>query len=271
MKTRNYTNLELIEQMPDDANIITETEEGLKRVPANTVGKVKTVNGNEPDKDGNIEVQIPQGFSGSWNDLKDKPFYEETKEVFYFEETTVSDFEALDDFYNKFYDDGLSLKNTVNIGDKYIVTWDGVDYETVLNEEEGGAYLGFNPYGYVTEGFPFGFWLNPWDNKISMVCSETGGSHTFSIRGVKKVIKKLDTKYYTTVFYADYYSKLCKDKGLTQQVTAEEIVDASKNSLPILNRVVDNATQIAPLTVLYESPDNVEVLFGYEYSYSIYK
>jgi hypothetical protein len=35
-----------------------------------------TVNGIAPDINGNIELEIPEGFSGSWNDLSDKPFEE---------------------------------------------------------------------------------------------------------------------------------------------------------------------------------------------------
>lgn len=39
-------------------------------------GYVKSVNGTAPDENGNVEVEIPEGFSGSWNDLTDKPFVE---------------------------------------------------------------------------------------------------------------------------------------------------------------------------------------------------
>lgn len=39
---------------------------------------VKTVNGQTPDENGNVEFNIPEGFSGSWNDLKDRPFGVET-------------------------------------------------------------------------------------------------------------------------------------------------------------------------------------------------
>lgn len=41
----------------------------------NNSGKVKTVNGNEPDENGNVEVDT----ASSWNDLKDKPFDSEVK------------------------------------------------------------------------------------------------------------------------------------------------------------------------------------------------
>lgn len=37
---------------------------------------LKTVNGIGPDESGNVAVDIPEGFSGSWNDLSEKPFGE---------------------------------------------------------------------------------------------------------------------------------------------------------------------------------------------------
>jgi hypothetical protein len=35
---------------------------------------VLSVNDTAPDENGNVAVEIPEGFSGSWNDLTDKPF-----------------------------------------------------------------------------------------------------------------------------------------------------------------------------------------------------
>lgn len=45
-----------------------------KKFLPDDIGSVKSVNGVEPDENGNIAVEIPEGFSGSWNDLIDKPF-----------------------------------------------------------------------------------------------------------------------------------------------------------------------------------------------------
>ena len=39
---------------------------------------MQSVNGAKPDENGNVEVEVPEGFSGSWNDLTDRPFGEET-------------------------------------------------------------------------------------------------------------------------------------------------------------------------------------------------
>ena len=39
-------------------------------------GTVRSVNGTGPDEAGNVTLEMPKGFSGSWYDLKDKPFGE---------------------------------------------------------------------------------------------------------------------------------------------------------------------------------------------------
>ena len=46
-----------------------------KKFLPDDIGGVKSVNGLEPDENGNIEINVADGFSGSWNDLADKPFY----------------------------------------------------------------------------------------------------------------------------------------------------------------------------------------------------
>lgn len=280
MKTRNYTNLELIEQMPDGANILAETEEGLKRVPANTVGKVKTVNGNEPDKNGNIEVPIPQGFSGSWNDLTDKPFYSEVKEVYYLEETTISGFDKPSGDYWTVWmlDEPLKLSNQIKVGEKYIVTWDGVDYEATLFEDEAGSYLGINYYGYgYDDSFPFGFWINQWDSTIKCVLSITDEeSHTFSIRKVEKVVKKLDPKYYTTVFYMPYGDDtIYKDEACTLFTPATELVDAVESGHVVLKKYHnrdESEYSLLPISKLVNEEHIIKAYFNYDdIYYSVYK
>lgn len=74
MKTRKSTNLEIVQELTEGAKVLVETGEGLKRVPADELGKVKTVNGNEPGENGDVEIDIPEAFSGEWDDIKNKPF-----------------------------------------------------------------------------------------------------------------------------------------------------------------------------------------------------
>lgn len=55
--TKKISELEQLEQLPDGANVLVECGE-TKRFPAAKLGAVKTVNGNAPDKNGNVEVSI---------------------------------------------------------------------------------------------------------------------------------------------------------------------------------------------------------------------
>lgn len=103
--------------LPDQHPIksITGLEEALK-----SAGAVKTVNGVEPDEHGNVEVDIPEGFSGSWNDLTDKPF----GDSFGFSTTAHSSMGKLQ--FNKISDNLYGGSGTVGeikftIGKKYRV------------------------------------------------------------------------------------------------------------------------------------------------------
>ena len=99
---KKISELDHLEELTSSSNVIIEENGEAKRFSAASLGKVKTVNGVEPDENGNIEVEIAEinypvtsvngmtgdvvieiadsgsgggsGFSGSWNDLTDKPF-----------------------------------------------------------------------------------------------------------------------------------------------------------------------------------------------------
>ena len=65
----DLNNTEVLTEAGENAKLVVEEDGELKRIPASAVGQVKTVNGVEPDEAGNVGV--------SYNNLLDKPFYEE--------------------------------------------------------------------------------------------------------------------------------------------------------------------------------------------------
>lgn len=100
-------------------------------------GKVKTVNGVEPDENGNVEVEATGGTGGvtSWNDLEDKPFYsyEEEGEIVFSEVVGIptSGSKAME-----------TEQFDLVIGDTYKVTIEGEEYECVarsitMSDENG--------------------------------------------------------------------------------------------------------------------------------------
>lgn len=65
----DLNNTEVLAEAGENAKLVVEEDGELKRIPASAVGQVKTVNGVEPDEAGNVGV--------SYNNLLDRPFYEE--------------------------------------------------------------------------------------------------------------------------------------------------------------------------------------------------
>ena len=93
---------------------------------------VKTINGSAPDENGNVE--IPEGFSGSWNDLTDKPYG--GSEVLLEEKTILAS--AINE-YGCFE---LTDVPQLSIGEIYNVIVDGVSYRCeVIDDLEMGATI----------------------------------------------------------------------------------------------------------------------------------
>lgn len=77
---KKISDVGVIETANESAHVIIEDAGILKRMAAKNIGAVKTVNGAAPDADGNVVVEVEAGAS-SWNDLTDKPFYDNGQEV----------------------------------------------------------------------------------------------------------------------------------------------------------------------------------------------
>lgn len=116
---------------------------------------------------------IPESFSGSWNDLTDRPFGEETVTNVIIEEQTVefdstssegwdSNSNILDDNYR-----GLIIE-----GNTYIVNWNGTEYECECKKapQYYDIYIGNEKYlDYGDEGgngLPFAIAYNQWKGYI---------------------------------------------------------------------------------------------------------
>ena len=59
VKIKTYGELEISETLSDASHIVIEENGDVKRFPANGIGKIKTVNGIEPDENGDVAVEIP--------------------------------------------------------------------------------------------------------------------------------------------------------------------------------------------------------------------
>lgn len=127
----------------------------------------------------------------SWNDLEDKPFYEEVKEIEIFPECQLSMPENMAAF---------DLGNIVlELGAKYIVKWNGMEYS--VTAMDGSGLMGVPSVMLVNEGAD----LTTGEGAVFMIiCIEgrcaardiTGATElTLSISQKTENIKPLDEKY----------------------------------------------------------------------------
>ena len=125
----------------------------------------------------------------SWNDLEDKPFYEEVSEEIVLPETTEY---IDDDGYRALYN---NVKDLV-VGETYKVVLDGTVYECVARYYKNIDYYVFigngNRYDGLGNNEPFCFSIKN-DDRLYIYVNE--GSHTFSITHITKSMVQLDEKY----------------------------------------------------------------------------
>ena len=186
---------------------------------------VTSVNNVEPDENGNVEIEIPEGFSGSWNDLTDKPFGEETGLIALMGKTTFAD-----DSFNDFYVDGTKyntesgIEATLVEGDTYVVEYNGVEYTCVAVKVTwptsaiclGNTYLA-GPEFNVDTGEPFCV-LNK--NGTLQFYFTTSDSYTISVYALSETIKTLDEAYIPSTIART--SDIPTEEELTELIAALE-------------------------------------------------
>ena len=130
----------------------------------------------------------------SWNDLNDKPFGEDIKYVVVAHEQKTSSKRNLQTTIS-----GYSTPNTITfngdkliVGDTYIVTVDGVDYETVvLRSDDVNSGL---PY-FEVEAVKANVIKAASGSKVVRLTFTSSGSHTIKLTHVRHNITTIDPKY----------------------------------------------------------------------------
>lgn len=225
MKTRKISEVELLESFDENTNVVVEDDGKTRRLPANKLGKVKTVNGVEPDEEGNVEVNIPEGSSGSWNDLTDKPFGETTtsEEVLY--EATLG-LHLSGNYYSpietvKEYTGGIEY------GENYTVVLDGKTYENVTHDQNEGMVVG-----------PIVIYASTMNNIEVSPSDEPDEAteHTLKIIATSIEISKIDPLWLPSSVVHLYITDnqyLYTDKKCTVKVTKDEFVSLINESKTI--------------------------------------
>lgn len=137
------------------------------------------------------------GGASSWNDLTDKPFYEDVDEGVIYAGENV-EFSAAGGQYKMLPTD--SYTTPIVVGGVYTVIWDGVEYSDLVAFDDGGyATLGAT-YNNTTEAMPFTFCMEESDGVSVLACytlvsDEVHTYHSFSIVGVIRTIKPLEPMF----------------------------------------------------------------------------
>lgn len=151
---------------------------------------VKTVNGVYPDESGNVELDVQESFSGSWNDLTDKPFYVERQNVTH-DSVTVG-------IYNLGYAT-LPFEFFPGVGESYTIIWDGTTYEcsavtATIDDGEEVIAIGNTTFfgGNENTNVPVSILSR---HGSAVVYSSDSGEHTISLIGYELIPHKIPSEY----------------------------------------------------------------------------
>ena len=175
---RGYKNVEISNVKRNlktiDEKYIPDTIARVEDIPNNIV---QTVNNIEPDENGNVEIEIPEGFSGSWNDLKDKPFSETQSAIILDTAFTITD--KLEGYY---------LEKPLGLTSEHICTviFDGIEYENMPGREFGNMWY----IGGPDNGIPFTV-----SDYLEVIYADVGNHTIKIIQNYPSTIKTIDEKF----------------------------------------------------------------------------
>ena len=158
--------------------------------------------------DGVQNVNALPFYAGSWDDLANRPFYEDSILTVVMPEETHT-WASTDETY--FHNVFSPKKNKT-----YLVVWDGVEYERVAYELMPGSDTGITRIG--NSGDPFTFTATGLD--VSTV-----GTYTFSVYLKEANLKMLDEKFIPdTIARQETIDTLVGDTSVSEQIAAAQMV-----------------------------------------------
>lgn len=209
MNYKKLNEVDVIESMSDSGYVLGVDENGgIKRVPKPTLGKVKTVNGAEPDENGNIELEIEtDGVKTVNGEAPDENGNIDVCKAL--KDVGATSLMSIDDFVETFSLGGFSNRkdgynDTGTFGnecrrkkyEKAKVTYDGKEYICDIEYEYDGSSLMFAHIGnksiaaqiYENTGEPFYFYYDyDMDEYILRFKVALGYDSTVTIQGLNSV------------------------------------------------------------------------------------
>lgn len=197
---KKITDVEQVEALNDGATVFVNDNGAMKQVGADKFGAVKTVNGVEPDENGNIVVEvpeIPEPVQPDWNQndpnaadyVKNRTHWAETTTVTFADNVTVEITDGQPTI-NPF------AMNEIIEGQTYMVTWNGTTHECVAYIAEGpnSPSLG----NATLAGIPSGgngepFFITLYEGTVMVFAA--AGTHTMSIVADIETVHPIDPKF----------------------------------------------------------------------------
>jgi hypothetical protein len=180
--------------IPKDRNPFVVIVNGVKHeypagvtteVPDEVADVIEKYVGAKPKPDPNA------GGGVSWNDLKDKPFWEEVATGVVIESQSV---EIGEEGYAELY----GVKNKILVGKSYTVTFDGTTYECVawFLEEYNAFAIGNGSFvGADGLGDDVPFEINYYSDGSTAWLNTSEGMHSIEVCGEVLKIQTIDAKY----------------------------------------------------------------------------
>lgn len=205
---KKFSDLDVLENISATSHVVIEEDGDVKRFPANGIGKVKSVNGVEPDENGN--VQIEAGGVSSWNDLTDKPFYTGDPVEVELDINAIAEWDSESyDGTNYMHRAGTRVEQVTFIeGREYAVTINGAEYISVAKyvEYDGDICLALGDFEIYREtygedeNFIYAIIIAQFDNYAMLDIIFNSGASSEApteckIIATKQEIKKIDRKY----------------------------------------------------------------------------
>lgn len=208
-----------------------------------SAGKVKTVNGIEPDENGNIKISVSGGTSTggvtSWNDLIDKPFEDNVdgrevvaeKQSLTLNKTDVCVGDTSVEFHYIQYINENPLGIPFNDGDKLIYIWNGVEYECtttcIYDEVEKLDIYKIGNENIVDSrvedtGVPFFIAMMKAETMYMFQISSRLENASLEIQKAVKTVKYLDNKYIKDMYGS---KNIINEYMSLQDITFEPHVD----------------------------------------------
>lgn len=233
---KKLAEVESLSEVPENATVLAEVDGFVKRIPSSGLGG---------------------GSVSSWNDLEDKPFYQEINDIVILSETTLEGFaKGTGGYYTTIIASDLNITSDLQVGTKYSVIYDGVTYEDLecyANELQTTKYIGS---GDELDGdYPFG--IRYFQDEMESVYKFSFGvkdstltSHTFTIIEQNRVTKQLDEKFipdsvksqggYDMIIEVPYFG----GTSISGKFTSENIV------VNDINNIMDLMKQGNPVNII---------------------